>query len=88
MGRGLRNWHCRSPEPFRVYISLYSQKGLGSGANLPVYTPGRHPVSGLKSTLPRALHFCPASLTLVLPPCPCPPPLVTYLQESWLMPSM
>lgn len=86
MGWGLRNWRCRSPELFRVDFSLDSQKGLGRGANLPVYTPWGPPVRGLKPTLPRALRLCPSLSrpTLAL----CPPPLVTYLQESWLMPSM
>lgn len=72
VGRGLRTWHCRSPEPFSVYISLYSRKGLGSGANLPVYTPWGPPVSGLKPTFPRALHFCPSVSHPSLAPTPTP----------------
>ena len=45
VGRGLVHWDCRSPEPFGAYISLYSRKGLGSGANLPDYTPLGDPLS-------------------------------------------
>lgn len=81
VGRGLGHWDCRSPEPFGAYISLYSRKGLGSGANLPDYTPLETPYQWLEA------HFflepstsAPASLPLLLPPSP--PTLVTYLQES------
>ena len=72
VGRDLGNWDCRSPEPFRDYMSLYSRKGLGSGANLPVYTPWRPLISILKLTFPRALHFCPSLSPPALAPMPAP----------------
>lgn len=72
VGWGLRNWHCRSPELLRVDSSLDAQKGLGRGANLPVYTPWGPRVRGLKRTFPRALGFCPSLSHPTLAPRPAP----------------
>lgn len=72
LGRGLRNWHCRSPKLFRVDISRDSWKSLGGGAHLPVYTPWGPPVSDLKPTFPRALRFWPSLSRPTLGPLPAP----------------
>lgn len=72
LGQGLRNWHCRNPELFRVDISCDSRKGLGRGAHLPVYTPWGPPFSDSKPTFPRALRFWPSLSCPTLSPLPAP----------------
>lgn len=66
MGPG--SWDCRSPEPFGAYSSLCARK-WGT-------PPCLHPlgilVSGLRPTLPRALHFCPSLSHSAFAPTPTP----------------